>query len=57
MISRKLNFLTDRMHHFFVKLTVKAGAGTNIPITQATKEVTAFKNAADKRIPNAEDYK
>ena len=34
-----------------------AGAGTNIPIVQATKELTAFKNAAEKQLPNAEDYK
>lgn len=32
-----------------------AGAGTNIPILQAAKEVQKFKSAADKKIPDPED--
>ena len=31
-----------------------AGAGTNISIPQATKELNAFKAAAEKRIPDLE---
>ena len=32
-----------------------AGAGTNIPIPQAVKEVTSFKNAAEEKLPSKED--
>ena len=32
-----------------------AGAGTNIPIPQAVKEVTSFKNAAEEKLPSRED--
>ena len=34
-----------------------AGAGTNIPIMQATKEVAAFKAAAEDKIPSMEPGK
>ena len=34
-----------------------AGAGTNIPIPQATKEVAGFKAAAAKKIPEMETGK
>lgn len=34
-----------------------AGAGTNIPIVQASKEVAAFKTAADERLPLMETGK
>ncbi len=33
-----------------------AGAGTNIPIPQAMKEVSEFKATADKKIPNPQIY-
>ena len=32
-----------------------AGAGTNIPIPQAMKEVAGFKALADKKIPDMEE--
>ena len=34
-----------------------AGAGTNIPIPQAMKEVAGFKASADKKIPDMEENK
>ena len=34
-----------------------AGAGTNIAIGQAAKEVAAFKEKADKKIPDMEEYR
>lgn len=34
-----------------------AGAGTNIPIMQAAKEVAAFKAAAEEKIPSMETGK
>ena len=34
-----------------------AGAGTNIPVIQASKEVAGFKAAAAKKIPDMEPGK